>query len=491
MRRKSERAKASPSVKQSESVPRRTTRRNKKSPEKSINEEDSENSSDHGSNSENEVQEVATPKRAKRLSRAEKSATIDEVKERPTRAKRKTTVRSSETNEDDRTTTEITVSQPDPIAEIGDGNNDKIDDRGHDNGDNASAPDGGDKDTTCTVANAAMPDTNKVTEDTDGPNEKVEQSQNAANDAGDNAGDDTVKTTAESEVIPKEAGRAVDDDLPATSASSNNHKIERNDISKIEDAGRNKANNISEKSNDEIKSKKKLDADTVISTAAEVDKSNDGDDKLCAPTIILRDGVRKIDNTDDVEDKEKENSPKLNVPKPVRKRKWLSSKQSTIRKDEIAISSDSLNALIPNVKPVQLNDINLETNSEPEIEDASNEIDSESEDEKSITRTISLDSNRRSEERVVIVQPEAVSMFNPSGMSSARKVSIVPAESVGRPPSPPKHSPSCILYITNLVRPFTAVQLRGLLARTGKIVENGFWMDKIKSKCFVKFETEE
>ena len=43
-----------------------------------------------------------------------------------------------------------------------------------------------------------------------------------------------------------------------------------------------------------------------------------------------------------------------------------------------------------------------------------------------------------------------------------------------------------VLYITNLVRPFTVTQLRELLQRTGRIVEDGFWIDSIKSKCYVQ-----
>ncbi len=43
-----------------------------------------------------------------------------------------------------------------------------------------------------------------------------------------------------------------------------------------------------------------------------------------------------------------------------------------------------------------------------------------------------------------------------------------------------------VLYITNLVRPFTVNQLRELLLRTGRIVEDGFWIDSIKSKCYVQ-----
>ena len=39
------------------------------------------------------------------------------------------------------------------------------------------------------------------------------------------------------------------------------------------------------------------------------------------------------------------------------------------------------------------------------------------------------------------------------------------------------------------VRPFTLGQLKELLSRTGTIVEEGFWIDKIKSHCFVTVST--
>lgn len=46
-------------------------------------------------------------------------------------------------------------------------------------------------------------------------------------------------------------------------------------------------------------------------------------------------------------------------------------------------------------------------------------------------------------------------------------------------------SVSKIIFIQNLVRPFTLNQLKDLLKQSGKIVEEYFWIDKIKSKCFV------
>ncbi len=45
---------------------------------------------------------------------------------------------------------------------------------------------------------------------------------------------------------------------------------------------------------------------------------------------------------------------------------------------------------------------------------------------------------------------------------------------------------SCVVSIKNLIRPFTLAQLRELLKRTGKIVEQGFWTDQIKSHAIVQ-----
>jgi hypothetical protein len=45
--------------------------------------------------------------------------------------------------------------------------------------------------------------------------------------------------------------------------------------------------------------------------------------------------------------------------------------------------------------------------------------------------------------------------------------------------------PSEILYIRGLTRPFSLMQLKGLLSRYGILVDGEFWLDKIKSQCFV------
>uniref|UniRef100_A0A1Y1KVX1 RRM domain-containing protein n=1 Tax=Photinus pyralis TaxID=7054 RepID=A0A1Y1KVX1_PHOPY len=88
------------------------------------------------------------------------------------------------------------------------------------------------------------------------------------------------------------------------------------------------------------------------------------------------------------------------------------------------------------------------------------------------------------------VEPE---VDNSNIIAMNRKISIVDdtASKLKPPPSPAKNPISELLYITNLVRPFTLKQLKELLERTGKIRENGFWTDRIKSKCYAYYETAE
>lgn len=59
-------------------------------------------------------------------------------------------------------------------------------------------------------------------------------------------------------------------------------------------------------------------------------------------------------------------------------------------------------------------------------------------------------------------------------------------EAAKRPPSPSRNPESTVIHVFNLVRPFTLNQLKELLSRTGKLVEDTFWIDKIKSHCFVQ-----
>ena len=48
---------------------------------------------------------------------------------------------------------------------------------------------------------------------------------------------------------------------------------------------------------------------------------------------------------------------------------------------------------------------------------------------------------------------------------------------------------SRILHITNLVRPFTLPQLKQLLSQTGTFEHDRFWINSIRSHCYVTYQT--
>lgn len=54
-----------------------------------------------------------------------------------------------------------------------------------------------------------------------------------------------------------------------------------------------------------------------------------------------------------------------------------------------------------------------------------------------------------------------------------------------------KNPESTVLFISGLVRPYTLPQLKKLLCLNGLIIEEKFWIDKIKSKCYAVYSTVE
>ena len=69
--------------------------------------------------------------------------------------------------------------------------------------------------------------------------------------------------------------------------------------------------------------------------------------------------------------------------------------------------------------------------------------------------------------------------------SSATPPSSETPTPVKREVSPPRNPPSCALHVSNLVRPFTQKQLLQYLSQFGAVTEEGFWINKIKSHCYV------
>ncbi|XP_055917115.1 apoptotic chromatin condensation inducer in the nucleus isoform X2 [Eupeodes corollae] len=195
--------------------------------------------------------------------------------------------------------------------------------------------------------------------------------------------------------------------------------------------------------------------------------------------IILRKKEQENDENDEFNNtSEKVSTPSTEKKKSTKKRRWLSKRATDSNTQILAISTDSLKNLISDVHPVPLCDVKLESSSEVE------EIESEREEGEASPTPVKS-------------RTEKPSVFDRDRISSKmyenpiRKISILSDRDDHLPPIPTKNETSSILYITNLVRPFTVLQLKGLLARTGKIVDNRFWIDKIKSKCYIQYETED
>nr|XP_029498973.1 apoptotic chromatin condensation inducer in the nucleus isoform X2 [Oncorhynchus nerka] len=78
-----------------------------------------------------------------------------------------------------------------------------------------------------------------------------------------------------------------------------------------------------------------------------------------------------------------------------------------------------------------------------------------------------------------------------SQQKSGVSITIDDPVRMAKQPSPPRGKVSNIVHVSNLVRPFTLSQLKELLGRTGTVHEDGFWIDKIKSHCYVTYSSAE
>lgn len=186
-------------------------------------------------------------------------------------------------------------------------------------------------------------------------------------------------------------------------------------------------------------------------------------------------------------------------PATQRKRKWGARKAD----DEpvIAITTDSLaNIIAEEVKPVPLSDVKLDASPSPEPEEKRARVRLSSEDRDAKKKLLKErlkkqeeEEERRNEQMVKAFERSQTSptLVVTNGAGKDRKVALVSGE--GEPeakaPTPPKNQISRVLCITNLVRPLTFMAVKSLVSRTGEL--DDFWIDSIKSKCFVKYKTED
>lgn len=164
-----------------------------------------------------------------------------------------------------------------------------------------------------------------------------------------------------------------------------------------------------------------------------------------------------------------------------REKKWGSTATFLSRFTPIRIDTDVIQSIYTDVQFLDESDVKLDI----EIKDRRRST-TESKDRKRLERLSSNESDSRKRDSEEKEREED----NANIIAMNRKISIVDdsASKLKPPPSPAKNPTSSVLFITNLVRPFTLKQLKELLERTGKIKENCFWTDRIKSKCYVEYE---
>ncbi|XP_072006423.1 apoptotic chromatin condensation inducer in the nucleus isoform X4 [Engystomops pustulosus] len=234
---------------------------------------------------------------------------------------------------------------------------------------------------------------------------------------------------------------------------------------------------------------------------------------------------------------------------PARRRRWGASTAATQKKPSISISTESLKSLIPEIKEIKQEavvDLHAEDAHISEDESERNGDDNSHDKGLKICRTVTqvvpaeVQENGQEEEEeeavttyqsqseeapTAVPEPVPVEVEPPppsepevkktlpespaqaevrvtlgdtllrrsiSQQKSSVSITIDdPVRTATQQPSPPRRKPSCIVHICNLVRPFTLGQLKELLLRTGTITEETFWIDKIKSHCYVTYSSVE
>ncbi|XP_043100471.1 apoptotic chromatin condensation inducer 1b isoform X2 [Puntigrus tetrazona] len=224
-----------------------------------------------------------------------------------------------------------------------------------------------------------------------------------------------------------------------------------------------------------------------------------------------------------------------------RKRRWGSSTAVTAKKPSISITTESLKTLIPDIKPLQEAVVELHPdeghlsgdedssgpreqeepeedqglkirrtvtqivpsdgheNGEKETKEEEEEGEDDEEEQKwSKGETEEQRKQKNSPDVTMEIQEGESKKVTPndslvrrsiSQQKSGVSITIDDPIRTGRQLSPPRGKTSNIIHVCNLVRPFTLGQLKELLNRTGTLVEEGFWIDKIKSHCYVTYST--
>ncbi|CAN8001768.1 unnamed protein product [Ixodes pacificus] len=188
--------------------------------------------------------------------------------------------------------------------------------------------------------------------------------------------------------------------------------------------------------------------------------------------------------------------------KPQRKRRWGST--NVVVGPSVSISTSALKDLIPDLEPVasKMKEESLALVPEEPVALADKPATDKGEDAE-LAKTSDEPPAKVQAVAAPVVQPKEAKPVVEDGQPVSERKPIhaladraplsrrAKEESVRKEPSPAKNPKTRTLFVRNLVRPFTLNQLKQLLLEFGETVDSEFWIDKIKSKCFVTYTTEE
>ncbi|CAH1645056.1 unnamed protein product [Spodoptera littoralis] len=143
-----------------------------------------------------------------------------------------------------------------------------------------------------------------------------------------------------------------------------------------------------------------------------------------------------------------------------RKRRWGSRSSKLTTQKSITISTDVLRDIIPDVKPVEFDEV---------IEEKKHRrIETQERIERPVLPKIIIDNTDNVELKKESEEEQDPHTPKPRDLASNRKISIIKDNDsiIARPPSPPRNKQSCILYITNLI----------------ELNQNALWNMRLKSK---------
>lgn len=209
----------------------------------------------------------------------------------------------------------------------------------------------------------------------------------------------------------------------------------------------------------------------------EIVEADSADDKNLKPVIDVKDA--EIPDTKKSTASKNEFSSQKSTEdqsKPQRKRRWKGSQSELVLNK--GISSDALEQLIQD--------------SGVDNENSTSKVSKNSQEENISTAISEMNEQLKKSEELKKVDltfknGDTSKLANQKENGINEKENEIKVRTVG----PAKNPESTVLFVSGLVRPYTLMQLKKLLTNTGTIDEDKFWIDKIKSKCYVTYTSVE